>query len=144
MRLPLQELLSQVYRAFADEFHTAMAAAGFDDLTLAQGTNVLRFIGEEGLRVGVIAELAGLSKQAVSQQVAYLEAHGYVSVAPDPADGRGKVVCNTERGWACRAVARPLFAEIERQWRRRLGAEEVKALRRSLEVVAARVAAVEE
>ena len=84
-----------------------MAHAGFDDVTLAHGTNVLRFLDERRGSHRTLASLSGLSKQALSQQVKYLEAHGYVSVGPDPTDQRSKLVRNTTRGWDCRTVARP-------------------------------------
>lgn len=113
-----------------------MASAGFGDITLAHGTNVLRFLDDTGIRIGALAALSGLTKQAVSQQVRYLEAHGYVTVEPDPSDQRSKLVRNSGRGWECRAVARPLFVEIERTWARRLGPGELATLRASLERVA--------
>ena len=132
-RWPLQELLGRLYRQFAEEFHAAMAEAGYGDITLAHGTNVLRFLDDAGVRIGRLAELSGLSKQALSQQVKYLEAHGYVTVEPDPTDNRSKLVRNTKRGWDCRAVARPLFVEIERGWSHRMGFQDLRRLRTSLE-----------
>src|SRR5919199_1319920 len=132
-RWPLQELLSRLYREFAGEFERRMSDAGFDDVTLAHGTNVLRFVPEDGIRIGVLAVRSGLTKQALSQQVKYLETHGYVTVEPDPTDQRSKLVRNTQRGWDCRAVARPLFGEIERRWGRRIGAAPLRQLRVALE-----------
>lgn len=132
-REPIHELLWRLYRQFSAEFETAMAVAGFDDVTLAHGTNVLRFLDDDGVRIGVLAELSGLSKQAVSQQVGYLAAHGYVTVEADPTDSRAKLVRNTERGRQCRAAARPLFRTIETRWQRQLGRTEHRALRTGLE-----------
>lgn len=132
-REPIHELLSLLYRHFSSEFEAAMAAAGFDDVTLAHGTNVLRFLDDDGVRIGMLAELSGLSKQAVSQQVAYLQAHGYVTVETDLTDSRAKLVRNTERGVRCRGVARPLFGTIETRWQRQLGRTELNDLRAGLE-----------
>lgn len=129
----MQELLNRLYREFAFEFERRMAEAGYDDVTLAHGTNVLRFVPEEGVRVSALAARSRLTKQALSQQVKYLEAHGYVTVEPDPVDRRSKVVRNTKRGWDCRSVARPLFGDIERAWARRVGAHELSQLRAALE-----------
>lgn len=134
MRSPLQELLARLYLQFATEFEERMARAGFEDITLAHGANVLRYVDEDGVRIGTIAHRAGLSKQAISQQVKYLETHGYVSVHPDPSDQRSKLVRNTRRGRHCRAVARPLFTEIERAWARRAGWDLMSDLRASLEL----------
>lgn len=115
-----------------------MAHAGYPELTLALGSNVMRFLGQDGLRIGTIAQLAGVSKQAVSQQVGYLERHGYVTVEPDPADQRAKVVHLTQRGWKTRDVCRPLFGDIEERWDRHYGGD-VRRLRASLEAVAAQL-----
>jgi DNA-binding MarR family transcriptional regulator len=135
-RLPLSALLSQVLTAFTTEFEQEVAAAGYPELSLALGSNVLRFLDEEGLRVGTIAELAGVSKQAISQQIGYLERHGYVAVEPDPEDNRAKLVRLTPLGAETRDVCRPLFRTIEQRWRRRYGRDNVRALREALEALA--------
>lgn len=133
--LPLSALLSQALTAFTMEFEREVAKAGHPDISLAMGSNVMRFLGEEGLRIGHIAERAGVSKQAISQQVSYLEKQGYVVVEPDPADSRAKVVRLTERGRQSQQVCRPLFGVVERRWRARFGSDEVRKLRQSLEAV---------
>ena len=137
--LPMQELLARLYRTFAEQFEAGMAEAGFGDVTLAHGTNVLRFVDDDGVRVGVVASRSGLTKQAISQQVKYLEAHGYLIVSPDPGDQRSKLIRQTARGRECRAVARALFSEIEQLWSRRLGAAQAADLRASLEHAAAQL-----
>lgn len=134
-RLPLSALLSQALAAFTIEFEREIGEAGFGDLSLALGSNALRFLGEDGLRIGEVAALAGVSKQAASQQVAYLEKQGYVQVGPDPEDSRAKVVRLTAKGRRSQEVCRPLLGEVERRWRRRYGREEVRRLRASLEVL---------
>lgn len=132
-RLPLSALLSQVLTAFTSEFESEVAAAGHPELSLALGSNILRFLDEEGLRMGSLAELAGVSKQAISQQVAYLEQHGHVAVEPDPDDGRARVVRLTTFGAQTRAVCRPLFGTIEQRWEERYGSDSVGRLREALE-----------
>ncbi len=133
--LPLPALLSQALAAFTIEFEQEMAEAGFPELSLALGANVMRFLGEDGLRIGALAELAGVSKQAISQQVAYLEKHGFVYTEADPADSRAKIVRLTERGLKSQEVCRPLFGAVERHWRRRYGRHDVLALRDALEAI---------
>lgn len=49
-----------------------------------------------------LAQAFQVSKAAMTKTVGKVEAKGFVSVAPDPADGRGKLVTITEQG----AVAR--------------------------------------
>lgn len=136
---PLSELLSQVLVAFADEFEHRLSEAGHAELSLPLGANVLRFLNGDGVRVGTLAKRSHVSKQAISQQVAYLEHLGYVKMTSDPDDGRAKVVRLTNRGRHARAVAAPLFAHIERTWTRRLGRREMESLRASLEAVTTRL-----
>jgi DNA-binding MarR family transcriptional regulator len=141
-RLPLQELLTTVLRAYTAEFESELADAGFPDLSLALGTNVLRFLGTKGIRLTTVADLAGVSKQAVSQHVAYLEARGYLTVEADPTDRRAKTLRLTARGLESQRVARTLFSAIEQRWRRRLGTDEMRQLRVSLETAVTRLTTV--
>lgn len=137
-RLPLSALLSQLLVAFTVEFEQELASAGHPELSLALGSNVLRFLDvDEGLRVIQIAELAGITRQAISQQVTHLEAIGQVETVVDPTDRRAKLVRLTPAGATTRDVCRPLFGEIERRWGQRHGDDVVQALRTRLEQVAA-------
>lgn len=140
MQLPLSALLSQLLVAFTTEFEAQLAAAGHDEVSLALGSNVLRFLDlDEGLRVTAIAELAGVTKQAISQQLSYLERIGQVQIGPDPSDGRSKVVRLTAAGVETRETCRPLFATIERRWAQRHGVNTVATLRCVMEEIAADV-----
>lgn len=134
--LPLSTLLGRVQSAFAAEFDERLADVGMADISLSLGTNVLRHLdGDRGVRLGALAEMAGVTKQAISQQVAHLEARGYVVVEPDPADSRAKAVRLTERGRQSQQLGRPLFGELEDDWQRRFGATDVRELRRILEAI---------
>ncbi len=58
-----------------------------------------------------------VSKGAMTNTLQKLQAKGFVTVEPDPADGRAKLVDITEAGQAARedavAAAAPLMSEIE-------------------------------
>lgn len=139
-RLPLSALLSQLLVAFTTEFEEGLSAAGHAELSLPLGSNVLRFLdSEHGLRVGELAELAGVTKQAISQQVTHLQRIGEVENGPDPQDGRAKVVRLTAQGVATRDLCRPLFGTIERRWTERHGNETVAALRDAMERIASKL-----
>lgn len=136
-RLPLTALVSQALVAFTLEFEDEVAAAGYPEVSLALGSNLLRFLDQDGRRVGELADLAGVTKQAISQQVAYLQRHGHVAVDVDPDDRRAKSVRLTPLGAEARDVCRPLFATIEQRWRERHGDETVSRLRDALELITA-------
>ena len=131
---PLSTLLSRVSAAFTADFERRLSDAGFPDMTFSLGTNVLRFLTPGGaVRIGSLTEMSGVTKQAISQQVAYLEARGYVAVEPDAADSRAKLVRLTKKGQRSNEAARSLFAAVERDWRQRFGGDEMRHLRTLLE-----------
>jgi DNA-binding MarR family transcriptional regulator len=89
------------------------------------------------MRLTVLAEMAGMTKQSVGEIVDDLEARGYVKRIPDPDDKRAKIICLTERGERAQATGLALFAKVEKQWAKRYGAERIAQVRELLEEVAA-------
>ncbi len=118
-------------RAMETRVSEALAAAGFDDITIAQG-RVFARIGPEGTRVTDLAEQAGITKQTVGFLVDQLERAGYARRMPDPADARARLVQIAPRGEAAVAVARVAEAEVEAEWTRHLGKQGASQLRRAL------------
>jgi DNA-binding MarR family transcriptional regulator len=118
-------------RAMEARVFDALAAAGFDDITTAQG-RVFARIGPEGTRVTDLAAQAGITKQTAGFLVDQLERAGYVRRVPDPADARARLVQITPRGEAAAAVARAAEAEAEAEWTRHLGKQGASQLRRAL------------
>lgn len=130
---PLCFLLARLEALFVSEFEARLAAAGYGDLSLAHSANVLRFLQNDGLRPGQLVEMACVTKQTVSQQVAYLQRCGYVTVAPDAFDSRARQVQLTRKGHRAQRIAAQLFAEIEHDWAYSLGTTRFGDLRTSLE-----------
>ena len=119
-------------RAVETRVLAALAAAGFDDVTPAQGRIVAR-IGPAGTRIGDLAEQALVTKQTATATVDRLERAGYVRRVPDPVDARARLVVIAERGKEAIRVARVAEAEIEAEWVRHLGATPARQLRSALE-----------
>ena len=133
---PLPPLLDDVAgNGFAD-FHERLREAGHRDIRQGHGC-VFRFIHEGGSRLTDLAESSGLSKQSVGEVVDDLEKLGYVERAQDPQDGRAKVIKLTKRGADAQSTALEIFADIERSWAERYGAERVETMRELLEEIAA-------
>ena len=129
---PLPALLDDLADAGFASFHPRLNEAGHPAIRQGHGC-VFRFIDEAGSRLTDLAESSGLTKQAVGEVVADLEQLGYVERAPDPQDGRAKLIRLTERGGEARQTAIAIFGEIEREWEERFGAERVAAMRELLE-----------
>jgi DNA-binding MarR family transcriptional regulator len=118
-------------RAMEGRVIEALGAAGFDDVTVAQG-RVFARIGSKGTRLTDLAEQARITKQTAGFLVDQLERAGYVRRVPDPADARARLVQVAPRGEAAVAVARVAEAEVEAEWTRHLGKQAATQLRRIL------------
>jgi DNA-binding MarR family transcriptional regulator len=119
------------FRAMEGRVMEAMVAAGFDDVTVAQG-RVFARIGPDGTRLTELAEQARITKQTAGFLVDQLERAGYVRRVPDPADARARLVRIAPRGEAAVAVARVAEAQVEAEWTRHLGKPATVQLRRAL------------
>jgi len=67
-------------------------------------------LDEEGAPVGDLPRLTGISKEAVSMSLGFLEKRGDVLVEHDPAAARGKAVRLTPRGRQSQDSSRHLVA----------------------------------
>src|ERR1700734_863905 len=85
------------YRYMEDRIFRAIQDAGFDDWTLAQA-RVFQRIAAGGSRLTDLADQAQMSKQSAGVLVDQLEHLGYVRRAPDPTDGRARLIVIEERG----------------------------------------------
>ena len=135
--LPVAALLGAAREAFGAEFDARIKATNMCALSLAHAHNVLRHLGNGPLRASAIVGQCGVSKQAVSQQIAHLQRNGYVRTLPDPDDQRARLIELTERGVAAQALVKQLFADIEREWTKRIGKQQMADLRDALAVIGA-------
>jgi DNA-binding MarR family transcriptional regulator len=76
---------------------------------------VLRALHERPLSLTALAELLGVTKQAVAQVVDEMVELGLVERRPDPSDGRAKLLALTRRGRAARTRALEVSAALERE-----------------------------
>jgi DNA-binding MarR family transcriptional regulator len=122
LRLPAQAIQRRII--------AALNAAGFDELRLPHMA-VLQFPGPDGVRPGVLAERAGISKQAMNQLLRSLEGFGYIARSDAREDRRQRVVRLTKRGRVAYLKIADILRDIEREWSTELGATrfaELKAL----------------
>ena len=95
-------------------------------MTLAQFTVLNRFVRIEGPSSPLeLARAFQVTKGTMSSTLRRLEAHGWISVRADTADGRAKRVTITTSGRRARAEAlqalKPVIAELDRVFGGRLG-----------------------
>jgi DNA-binding MarR family transcriptional regulator len=124
-------LLFLPYRAMEQRVMAAVAAAGFDDLTLAQ-SRVFQRIAPGGSRLTDLAEQAQITKQSAGFLVDALQERGYVERVPDPSDARARLVRIAARGEQVLAVAAAAVADVEAEWAAHLGPAAMDDLRGAL------------
>jgi DNA-binding MarR family transcriptional regulator len=112
----LPQLISQAFDLILDELYHHLVETGHGDLRPTHCLNVFRFMDCDGTRPTKLAHRAGITPQAMSELVGYLEQHDYVRRVPDPTDGRGRVVVYADRGTHAAEIATSFFADMETRW----------------------------
>ncbi len=112
LRVPAQAIQRRIIKE--------LNAAGFVELTVPHMA-VLQFPGPDGVRPGVLAERAGMSKQAMNQLLRSLEAFGYIVRSDAPHESRARIIRFTKRGRAAYSRIYDILHDIEREWSAELG-----------------------
>src|SRR5215831_5863163 len=133
--VPNQMLIGALLRVPAQAIHrriiTELNAAGFEELRVPHMA-VLQYPGPDGVRPGLLAERAGMSKQAMNQLLRSLEDVGYIVRSNAPDEGRARIVRFTRRGRAAFAKVHDILRDIEREWSAELGAKDFAQLKELL------------
>jgi DNA-binding MarR family transcriptional regulator len=127
----LGALLRYPARAVQRRLIQGLNQAGFDDLRLPHMA-VLQYPGPDGVRPTVLAERAGMSKQAMNQLLMSLERLGYITREDAPEGGRARVVRLTQRGHTVSGLMVGLLVGVEEEWRGVLGEERFALLKEIL------------
>jgi len=132
---PTQMLIGALLRVPAQSIHrriiTELNAAGFQELRVPHMA-VLQYPGPDGVRPGVLAERAGMSKQAMNQLLRSLEGLGYIARSDAPDEGRARIVHLTRRGRAAYEKIHEILRDIEREWSSELGRRDFARLKELL------------
>jgi DNA-binding MarR family transcriptional regulator len=125
------QLLRMPYEAFIAQLFEQLARVGYADVHPAHAI-VFQHLPADGARVTDLARRTQLTKQYLGRLVAELEALGYLERAPDPTDGRAKLVRLSGRGREITRVAERIIASVEAAWAQRIGQERHADLRSRL------------
>jgi len=123
LRVPAQA----IHRRIIKELN----AAGFEELRVPHMA-ALQFPGPDGVRPGMLADRAGMSKQAMNQLLRSLDALGYITRSDTPDEGRARIVRLTKRGRAAYAKIHEVLRRIEHEWSAELGPKHFTQLKELL------------
>ena len=124
----------RVSQAVLGAVEADLKAAGFPPLAWYDALLELRRVDPEGLRQFELQGHMLLAQYNMSRLVDRLVAAGFVRREPCPEDGRGQVICLTEKGRALIDAMWPAYrAAITAHFGGRLGADDPPALASILE-----------
>ncbi|SFX64204.1 DNA-binding transcriptional regulator, MarR family [Thermoactinomyces sp. DSM 45891] len=133
--LDLMSLLSTSFHTLVDKLHERLTELGFHDIRPVHGY-IFKYIAlHEGATGIELADHLGITKQAVSKIVDYLEENDYVLRKPHPTDKRGKIIVLTERGQLAIETKEKILNEIEQHLIENLGAKRMQMMKDDLENV---------
>jgi|TARA_B100002003_G_C14156875_1_gene557230 DNA-binding MarR family transcriptional regulator len=132
---PLSVLLSHAFTAFTDDYNKT-TSGGRIKPHMGVWSNVLRWIGDEGLDQRELGKLAILSRRALRVAVRNVEEQGWLTVEQMHETRGAKVLRLTSEGRQARGIGESLIDEAEQGWRSRFGNGRVDKLRSSLAALA--------
>jgi DNA-binding MarR family transcriptional regulator len=121
----LSVLLSRILLAYTIDFEQA------SELSLPLSANFVRVLDETGVGVRDLPALAGVSKEATSMALTFLAKTGYIAV--EGAAAATKVARLTPKGRKVQRRYSRVHGGVEERWGTRFGAENVRAVRSSLQ-----------
>lgn len=132
---PLGRFLIVLFRQFEDEVLEELKALGHESIS-ASDLNVIRHVDPQGISSNRIAQLAGVTKQAIGKQVDRLENIGIVKRDSHPDDQRVKLVVFTKKGRKLVQDCIEVIGRIENRYARILGGKsELENVKRSLQIL---------
>lgn len=130
-RPELGRLFQRAARTYSDRILAQLAAQGYVGLTLFH-TALIANLDPHGTRITVLAERAGMTKQAMGQLAAELEQRHYVERIRDPQDQRAFLIQFTAAGTQLLRDSYAAKHVVEAEYVRLLGGDGMEQLHRLL------------
>jgi DNA-binding MarR family transcriptional regulator len=127
-------MFQRAARAYSELALEKLHSKGHGGLTLFH-TTLISNLDTEGTNIKVLAERAGMSKQAMGQVAGELEKRGYIKTSKDSKDKRATLITFTEQGWQFLQDAYEVKQAIERDYQKVLGKKGLEQLSTLLETL---------
>jgi DNA-binding MarR family transcriptional regulator len=128
------DLLAIARMRWLRRMRVALAERGFADFRRGDGAWV-RILGERPCGLGEMAEIIGISPQAVTKMADSLERRGYVERRDDDADRRRVVLHLTDRGRSYQETVVEVVANLDDTFRASVEPADLEAAFRVLHIV---------
>lgn len=133
LRQPLGRFLIQLFRRFEDELAQELENLGYKSVSTADFNAIRNIDPSKGSHPIRIAQLAGITKQAMSKQLSRLEKQGLIKKRVDPKDSRAKQIVFTQKGEQLLKDAIRIIQKIENRYASCLGgAKELEKIKEAL------------
>ena len=129
--VPLARLMAIAYRQLIGDLHRRLEERNWHDTRPAYGF-VLLATRDRPVTVSELCVDLGMTKQAASKLVDALVRLGYLDRTDRDGGARTRPVVLSARGRDLLAEVEEIYAELERGWAERIGAEGLDRLRRDL------------
>lgn len=134
MPVPDKSLMRGLLHAFywCDEsLQKSLAAGGWPSLSRTQSMIMVNL--SDGIsRPSELARAIGISRQAIQRTLVEMQQAGLVRIAPDPEDGRARIVVPSKDGKGIYKTALRTIAAMEAELEKRFGKKTIRDLHRIL------------
>ena len=123
-----------------DYVHASVIAAGFEDLGRFH-VGMFQYPTADGLRPTALAESLQITKQSVNDLLRDMEAKGYLTLVPDPTDGRARIIQLTATGHELEQTTHEAARAASEAFEQVLGRRRYAALYAALDEVVSHIVA---
>ena len=120
MSVARDDVLPELMAGLFGRIRAELSDGTLGDLRMSH-VRVLSAVPPDGVNVTELARRAGMTKQGCGQFVTYLSGTGHVSTAPDPADGRVRLVHRSVTGDRVMDRVYAALDRIEREFAAEVG-----------------------
>ncbi len=105
-------LLSHIHSITADFLTAKLKERGFPDFASSHGNILFQLSVNEKMTMGDLAKKINRDKSTTTVLVRKLEAEGFITGSPDPADKRSRIIFLTEKGKQFNTIAMELSKDL--------------------------------